>query len=191
MSQQIDEAARLLKLLQQAKRPEPIEQVVEAFGPIKDLLRRVEEQAIPLTEQQRVPSQRAAMVGGLEEDLRVVFKVLGDLENEARETRTRCTELLKVVRRLRPRGKPRPPVFTRTRAARPALVPTDEEKRAVLNAIGEFRGSASMGDLVRWTGFPMSKMKRVLKALKEEGEINRSGTTSATRYTRSTQGKLR
>ena len=176
------------KLLQRARRPEPIEQVVEAFDPIKDLLSRLKEKVIPLIEQQREPSQRRAMVAALEEDLRVVLKVLGDLENEARRTRGSCTELFRVVRKLRPRGKPRPPARRRpARHRRPRQEPTDEQKEAVLDALRK-RGSVAMSELCYATGFGMARLKRILKALGKEGRVERSGTTSATRYRCTAQG---
>ena len=182
MSLKTDLEKHLEDALERAIRPEPIEQAAAAVGPIKALLRRLKEGVIPLIEQQREPSQRKALLARLEFDLRGAFKILGDLDVELRETRRSCTELHRIARKLRPRGKPRPPARRRPgRRRRPPVLPTDEQKKAVLDALQE-RGAVAMSELCHATGFGMAKLKRILNVLREEGSVERSGTTSATRY---------
>lgn len=145
---------------------------VEAFEPIRGLLRRFDDEVIPQIEQQREPSQRRAMVAGVEEDLTVVINVLGDFEHESRNTRRGCTGLLKIVKRLRPRRKPRP---------RPSDFPTEKQKEAILDALRK-RRSMAMGELCYATGVGVAKLTRILKVLRADGRVERSGSTSGTRY---------
>jgi len=167
-------------VLQRAIRPEPVEQATEAVDPIKALINRFRDEVIPRIEQQRDPSQRKAMLARLEEDIRGAFKVLDDLDNDLQETRRRCTELFKAARKLRPRGKSRPR-SRKLKLGRPHLIPTDEQKEVVLDAIRK-RGSLAMGELCHATGYGLAKLKRTLKTLREEGIVERSGATSGTRY---------
>ena len=179
MAHQIDEVKRLL---QHAIRPEPVEQAADAVDPIKALIRRFEDEVIPLIEQQREPSQRKAMLARVEEELRGAFKVLDDLDDDLRLIRRRCTELFRAARKLRPRAKPRPPARRRpARRRRPRQEPTDEQKNAVLDVLRR-RSAVAMSELCFATGLGMSRLKRIIKALEKEGNVERSGTTSATRY---------
>jgi chromatin segregation and condensation protein Rec8/ScpA/Scc1 (kleisin family) len=171
--------------------PLEIEQVAEAIDPIKALINRFRDEVIPRIEQQRDPSQRKAMLARLEEDLRGAFKVIDDLDNDLQETRRRCTELFNAARKLRPRGKPRARSRKRKLAVRrPRLIPTDEQKEVVLDALRK-RGSVAMSELCHATGYGMAKLKRILNVLREDGRVERSGATSGTRYQCTTQGNRR
>jgi len=168
--------------LRHAMRPEAVEQAGEAVDAIKALLGRLRDEVIPRIEQQQDPFQRRGMLDRLEEDLRGAFKVLGDLDNELRDTRRRCTELFNAARKLRPRGKPRPRSRKRKLALRrPRLIPTDEQKEVVLDAIRK-RGPVAMSELCHATGYGMVKLKRILNVLRDDGRVERSGITSGTRY---------
>jgi len=178
------------RVLQRAIRTETVE-AAEAFDPIKALINKLRDEVIPRIEQQRDPSQRKAVLARLEEDLRGAFKVLDDLDNDLQETRRRCTELFKAARKLRPRGKPRAQSSKRKLALRrPRLIPTDEQKEVVLDTLRK-RGSVAMSELCHATGFGMARLKRILKVLGEEGRVQRSGTTSGTRYQFTTQRNRR
>lgn len=162
--------------------PHRIEEVEQAVDPIKALINRFRDEVIPRIEQQRDPSQRKAMLAGVEEDLRGAFKVLDGLDNDLQETRRRCTELFRAARKLRPRGKPRARSRKRKLAlCRPRLIPTDEQKELVLDSLRK-RGSVAMSELCHATGYGMAKLKRILNVLREEGRVERFGATSGTRY---------
>lgn len=149
---------RLLELLHHARRPEPIEQVVEAVDPLKALLSRLRGKLIPLIEQQRNPGQKKALLARLEEDVRAALKVLDELDNRMRETRRSYAELLAIYRSF-----------------------GQGIEEAVLDALRQ-RSSAAMGELCQATGYGQARVKRVLKALGDEGRVKRTGTTSGTRY---------
>jgi chromatin segregation and condensation protein Rec8/ScpA/Scc1 (kleisin family) len=163
-------------------RIEEVELATETVDPLKALINRFRDEVIPRIEQQQNPFQRRAMLARLEEDLRDAFKVLNDLDNDLQETRRKVAQLFKAARKLRPRGKPRPQSRKRKLALRrPRLIPTDEQKEVVLGAL-RTRDSMAMSDLCHATGYGMAKLKRILKVLRDDGRVDRSGVTSGTRY---------
>ena len=154
------------------KRPEPLGEVVAAIDPIKSLLSRLQDEVIPLIEKQREPSQRKALLAAMEDDLKEVFKVLGELESESRALRKLCAGIRRTARKLRPRGgKPR-------RQGKP---PTQVEKQAVREALQE-RREAGMSELCYATGLIMFRVKRALQEYELEGNVERSGERAGTRY---------
>ena len=188
MRGKIDEP-RLLELLRHARRPEPIEEALEGMSPIKDLVHRLGVNVIPLIEQQRDRNQRQAMLDELEEELRDVFKVLDAVESAVKETRRTCSGLRAVGRKLRPKRPSQPPASEKGGRTRTfPKYPTNEHKAAVLDALRRSR-SQSMGELCHGTGFGMSRLGRVLAALREEGKVKKTGTTSATRYHLTAKGR--
>lgn len=164
------------------RRPEPIEQALQAVDPVEALLSRLRDKVMPLIEQQRDPVQRSALLAALEEDLRDAFKVLGELESELREIRERCAGLWKTARKLRTKSKPRRGMARSSRPARrPSQPPSEEEKQAVREALQK-RRAAAMGELCHLTGLIMFRVKRVLQAFEMEGKVKRFGERSGTRY---------
>lgn len=179
-----NQSGEVKRLFQDAIRPEPVEQAAEAcLAPSEALIRRFEDEVIPLVEQERDPAQRLAMLARVEEELRGVFKDLDDLANDLRETRRRCTELFRAARKLRPRAKARRSARRRPARRRPPRPePTDEQKEAVLDALRRRGAAVAMSELCYETGFGAARLKRIVKALGNEGRAERFGTASATRY---------
>jgi hypothetical protein len=167
----------------QATPPEPL--TAKALDPLKESIRRLRDDVLPLLERGS-STQRKATVKALESDLRDAFKVIDNLEGETRELRVTCRALFQAVRKHR--RKTSRPVLTAPRRS-PEPVPTEAQKSAVLVALKKIGRPAAMSDLVFVTSFGQSKMNRIIKALREEGKIERSGSGAGTRYTALPQSK--